>query len=127
VTRVATENPFALHEGAAESWAFIERRVLEDGIVDRSLKDLCFAYVADPDAVDVSAYERRERAALEWAHAIVWDADASTDALWERLHASFSEQELVELGCAIGFELGRTHFLRTLGADPGAVRASQLR
>jgi alkylhydroperoxidase family enzyme len=127
VTRLTADNPFALHEGAAETWAFIERRVLEDGIVDSSLKQLCFAYVAEPDAVDVSAYEGRERAALEWAHAIVWDADASTDALWERLHACLTEQELVELGCAIGFELGRTHFLRTLGAEPGAARASQLR
>jgi hypothetical protein len=31
------------------------------------------------------------------------------------LHAHFAEEELVDLGCAIGFELGRTHFLRTLG------------
>ena len=126
MTRVAASNPFAVHEGAAETWAFIERKVLDDGLVDRALKELCFAYVTDPDTVDVAAYEGRERVALEWAHAIVWDADASTDELWSRLHASFSEEELVELGCAIGFELGRTHFLRTLGADPSAVRASQL-
>ena len=25
MTRVAAENPFAVHEGAAETWAFIER------------------------------------------------------------------------------------------------------
>jgi alkylhydroperoxidase family enzyme len=127
VTRVAAENPFALHEGAAETWAFIERRVLEAGLVDRGLKELCFSYVADPDSVDLGRYAGRERAALDWAHAIVWDADAATDELWSRLHDEFSEQELVELGCAIGFELGRTHFLRTLGADPRTVRASQLR
>jgi alkylhydroperoxidase family enzyme len=127
VTRVAAENPFALHEGAAETWAFIEQRVLERGLVDRGLKELCFLYVADPDAVALEEYEGRERAALEWAHAIVWDADAATDELWSRLHEHFSEQELVELGCAIGFELGRGHFLRSLGADPGSVRASQLR
>ena len=127
MTRVAAENPFALHEGAAETWAFVERNVLEAGVVDRGLKQLCFAYVADPDSVDVSQYEGRERAALEWAYAIVWDADASTDELWARLHDEFSEQELVELGCAIGFELGRTHVLRSLGADPLSVRASQLR
>ena len=101
-------------------------RIFRQGIVEHPLKELCFAYVTDPDTVDVAAYEGRERVALEWAHAIVWDADASTDELWSRLHASFSEEELVELGCAIGFELGRTHFLRTLGADPSAVRASQL-
>ena len=127
MTRVAAENPFALHEGAAETWAFIERNVLESGLVDRALKELCFAYVADPDAVDLEGYEGRERAALDWAYAIVWDADAATDELWAQLHEHFSEPELVELGCAIGFELGRRHFLRSLGADAGVVRASQLR
>lgn len=127
MTRVGADNPFALHEGAAETWAFIERKVLESGLVDSGLKELCFAYVADPDSVDVERFDGRERAALEWAYAIVWDADAATDELWERLHAEFSEQELVELGCAIGFELGRTHVLRSLGADPRSVRASQLR
>jgi alkylhydroperoxidase family enzyme len=127
VTRVATENPFALHAGAAETWAFIEQRVLENGLVDGGLKELCFIYITDPDAVVVDEHGARERAALEWAHAIVWDADASTDELWTRLHEHFSEQELVELGCAIGFELGRQHFLRSLGADPAHVSASQLR
>src|SRR5438067_2366009 len=37
MTRVEAENPFALHEGAAETWAFIERNVLESGLVDRAL------------------------------------------------------------------------------------------
>jgi alkylhydroperoxidase family enzyme len=127
MTRVAAENPFALHEGAAETWAFIERKVLDSGLVDQELKELCFAYVADPDAVDLAAREDPERAVLEWAFAIVWDAEAATDELWKRLHEHFSEPELVELGCAIGFELGRQHFLRSLGANPGALRASQLR
>jgi alkylhydroperoxidase family enzyme len=123
MTHTSSENPFELHEGAAASWAFIEERVLEGGLVDAALKELCYAYVADPDSVAFPAHEGRERAALEWAHAIVWDADAANDELWERLHALFSEEELVELGCAIGFELGRTHFLRSLGASAG-VRAS---
>ena len=126
MTRTAAENPFAVNDGAAQTWAFIEQRVLDGGLVDGRLKELCFMYVADPDSVDVRAREGRERAALEWAHAIVWDADAATDELWIRLHEHFSEQELVELGCAIGFELGRQHFLRSLGADAARVRASQL-
>lgn len=117
-------NPFARHEGAAETWAFIEQRVLEGGLVDKDLKALCLAYVADADTIDLTRFEGRERAALDWAYAIVWDADAATDELWERLHAHFGEPELVELGCAIGFELGRQHFLRSLGADPAACRAT---
>ena len=127
MTHVATENPFALHEGAAETWGFIEQRVLESGLVDRALKELCFMYIREPDSVVFDEHDDRERTALEWAHAIVWNGDAATDELWRRLHEHFDEQELVELGCAIGFELGRQHFLRSLGADPAGVRASQLR
>ena len=43
MTRVGVPNPFALHEGAAETWAFIERNVLEAGLgfaVDWMRKDL---------------------------------------------------------------------------------------
>ena len=115
------DDPFALHEGAADTWGFVRDRVLETGVADQGVKELALAYVRDPDAIDVTGYDGRERAALEWAHAIVWDADAANDELWQRLHALFSEPELVDLGCAIGFELGRTHFLRTLGADPHAA------
>src|SRR5512141_2010668 len=99
------DDPFALHEGAADTWGFVRERVLETGVVDQDVKGLALRYVRDPDGIDVDAYEGRERAALEWAHAIVWNADDATDELWERLHALFSEPELVELGCAVGFEL----------------------
>ena len=126
MSRVSAENPFALHEGAAETWAFIEGRVLENGAVDGELKELCFRYVADPDSVVLDELGPRERAAVDWAYAIVWDADAATDELWARLGGHFTEPELVELGCAIGFELGRRHFLRSLGASPDA-RAATLR
>lgn len=127
MTRVGAANPFALHEGAAETWSFIERNVLEHGLVDTALKQLCFTYVTNPDAVRLDDFDGPERAALDWAYAIIWDADASTDELWARLHEHFTEPELVELGCAIGFELGRQHLLRSLGANPAVVRASQLR
>jgi alkylhydroperoxidase family enzyme len=109
--------PRALHPGVATTYAYIRANVLERGVVDQSLKELCFRYLAeDPEVMDVERFEGRERAALEWAHAIVWDADKADDALWERLHEQFSEEELVDLGCAIGFQLGQQHFLRTLGA-----------
>lgn len=110
------EDPFALDEGAAETWRFIDEEVLRRGVVDQSVKELALRYVRDPDAVDVAGFDGRERAALDWAFAIVWDASAATDELWERLRALFREDELVDLGCAIGFELGRTHFLRAVGA-----------
>ena len=99
-----------------EAHVFTRDHVLRDGVVDPDLKELCFRYLAeDPETLDIARFEGRERAALEWAHAIAWDASLADDELWVRLHALFSEPELVELGCAIGFELGQQHWRRTLG------------
>ena len=99
-----------------EAWQFMRDEVLRGGLVDPELKRLCFRYVAeDPEVMDFDRFSGRERLALEWAYAIVWDSDRADDELWERLHAEFTEPELVELGCAIGFALGQQHFERTLG------------
>lgn len=107
--------------GVETTYAFIRDNVLTAGIVDQELKDLCFRFVAGE--VDPAAYEGRERAALDWAHAIVWDSDRADDELWERLHSLFTEPELVELSCSIGFELGQQHFIRTLGLTPELPQA----
>ena len=106
----------ALQPAARESWAEIEANVLRSGVADQSLKELCFRFLADdPGVVDLDRFAGRERAALEWAHAIAFDSAGADDALWSRLHALFSEPELVDLGCAIGFELGRQHWRRSVG------------
>jgi alkylhydroperoxidase family enzyme len=103
---------------ARDAYEFMRDNVLHAGIVDVALKRLCFRYLAHRDGVDVEAHEGRERAALEWARAIAWDSDLADDELWGRLHALFSEPELVELGCAIGFALGQQHWERTVGLEP---------
>lgn len=101
---------------AQSSYAYARDNVLRGGLLDAALKDLCFRYVAgDPDVSDLARFDGRERAALDWAHAIAWDSDRADDELWTRLHRLFGEGELVELGCAIGFELGQQHWRRTLG------------
>jgi alkylhydroperoxidase family enzyme len=105
-----------------ESYAFIRDNVLLAGPADGEVKQLCFRFLAGE--VDPSAYEGRERAALDWAVAIAWDSDRADDALWERLHEHFTEEELVDLGCAIGFELGQQHFVRTLGLTPELPHAA---
>jgi alkylhydroperoxidase family enzyme len=111
--------------GVAETYDYIRDNVLLSGVVDQSIKNLCFRFLAeDPEVMDFSRFEGRERAALDWALAIAWDSDKADDELWERLHAHFSEPELVDLGCAIGFELGQQHFLRTLGLRPETPRAA---
>jgi hypothetical protein len=108
-------DPRELRPPIAEAYAETVATVLENGLVDRALKELCFRYLADEE---VHARDDRERAALAWAHAVAWNADAADDALWERLHEHFSEPELVELGYAIAFQLGQLHFERTLAVRP---------
>lgn len=104
------------------TYAETRATVLEGGLVDRRLKDLCARYLAEDDEVMAfetsDRFDEREKAALRWTHAIAWNADAADDALWEALHANFSEPELVELGYAIAFTLGQQHWLRTLGIEP---------
>lgn len=103
----------------AAAYAETVATVLEGGIVDGSLKQRCFRALAGED---VAAPDERTRAALDWAHAIEWDADAATDELWERLHAHFSEPELVELGYAIAFQLGQLRFERAMAVRPPSPR-----
>ena len=106
---------------ALDSWEFVRDRVLQGGLVDPELKRLCFRFVAgDDEVMDFDRFGERERAALEWARAIVWDDSLADDALWERLHAHFGEEELVELGCSIGFALGQQHWERSVGLPPQA-------
>jgi hypothetical protein len=114
----------ALRPPIAAAYDKTRRTVLEGGIVDRALKDLCARYLAEDDEVvahsdDPARFDERERAALAWTHAIAWDDAQADDDLWARLHASFTEPELVELGYCIAFTLGQQHWLATLGA-PGA-------
>jgi hypothetical protein len=106
----------ALAPAALESWRYIRENVLERGVIDQHIKDLCFRYLAnDPEVTDFSRFGARERVALEWADAIAYDSARAGDELWAQLHRSFSEAELVDLGCAIGFELGQQHWRRTVG------------
>ena len=97
---------------ALESYEYIRDNVLRSGVADQRLKELCFRFLAGED---VEPRDERERVAIDWAFAIAWDSERAGDDLWGRLHALFTERELVDLGCAIGFELGRQHFERTLG------------
>jgi len=106
----------ALKPAARDAWMEIEANVLRSGVVDQALKELCFRFLANgADVRQLERYAGRERVALEWAYAIAFDSDRADDGLWSRLHSLFSEPELVDLGCAIGFELGRQHWRRSVG------------
>ena len=67
-------------------------------------------------------YSEREKAALAYAEAITWRLETD-DAFWERLHAHFTEPELVELGCFIALTMGQQSWLRLLNIDHHQVMA----
>jgi len=99
-----------------ESWRYIDQAVLRSGPADPRIKELCFRFLAgELHEAELDGSGGRERAALDWADAIVNDSSRADDSVWARLHASFTEEELVDLGCAIGFELGQQHWRRTIG------------
>ncbi|HEY3726190.1 MAG TPA: hypothetical protein VGL51_03380 [Solirubrobacteraceae bacterium] len=98
--------------------------MLEAGVVERELKQLCARYLAEDDEVvarasDPERYDERQRAALAWTDAIAWDSDRADDDLWRRLHGAFTEPELVELGYSIAIMLGQQHWLATHGVAEG--------
>jgi hypothetical protein len=92
--------------------------VLEGGIVDREIKDLCARFLArhgEAPALEDQRLTERERAALAWADAIAWNSEAADDVLWRDLHSAFTDPELVELGYSIAIILGQQHWLATRG------------
>lgn len=65
----------------------------------------------------------REKLALRYADAILYDPARADDALWQALHAEFTEPELVELGYWIGFTFGGQRWLKTLSTKQGELKA----
>ena len=65
----------------------------------------------------------REKLALRYADAIMYDPAQANDEMWAALHAEFSEPELVELGYWIGFTFGGQRWLKTLGTRQGEFDA----
>ena len=69
-------------------------------------------------------FSPREKLALRYADAIMYDPAQADDALWQALHAEFSEPELVELGYWIGFTFGGQRWLKTLSTRQGEYEQS---
>jgi alkylhydroperoxidase family enzyme len=121
----------------ARSWEGIFRT----GVCDHRIKELCRVYISRSvnceycgnqrsakaaeqgfteakydELLNFETSERfdeREKAALRYAEAIAWRLP-DDDAMWERLHAEFTEPELVELGCFIALTFGQQSWLRLL-------------
>jgi alkylhydroperoxidase family enzyme len=70
-----------------------------------------------------SRFTEREKAALTYTSAIIWNADIADDALWAKLHEHFTIPELVELGFFIALTLGQQRWIKTLGIGHSEVLA----
>ena len=64
-------------------------------------------------------YDGREKAALKYTSAILWDAALADDELWQELHEQFTIPELVELGFFVALTLGQQRWIKTLGIRHG--------
>jgi alkylhydroperoxidase family enzyme len=130
----------------ADSWD----KLFRNGVCDHALKELCRVYISRTvkceycgnqrseqgrqlglverqydellDFESSAEYSDRQKAALAYAEAIAWRLDTD-DAFWDRMHAHFTEPELVELGCAIGLTLGQQSWLRLLDIDHHQIMA----
>jgi alkylhydroperoxidase family enzyme len=60
-------------------------------------------------------YDDRQKAALRYTSAILWNSDLADTKLWAELHRFFTEPELVELGFFIGLTSGQQRWIKTLG------------
>lgn len=70
---------------------------------------------------DSDKFTEREKVALTYTSAIVWNAEIADDALWERLRQHFTVPELVELGFFVALTFGQQRWIKTLGIGHGEV------
>jgi alkylhydroperoxidase family enzyme len=126
--------------GFADTWD----QIFRNGVCDHAIKELCRVYISRTVKCEFCGnqrsiqgseqglvegqydellnfesserYDDRQKAALAYAQAIAWGED-DRDGLWERLHAHFTEPELVELGCAIALTFGQQSWIRLLDID----------
>jgi alkylhydroperoxidase family enzyme len=62
-------------------------------------------------------FNGRERLALEFAEKMATDHQAIDDAFFDGLRAEFSDEQIVELGMAIGQYIGFGRFLMVLDVE----------
>lgn len=64
---------------------------------------------------DSDRYTDREKSALRYTSAVLWDSSIADEKLWADLHSHFTEPELVELGFFIALTSGQQRWIKTLG------------
>lgn len=91
----------------------------EGGLVEEQLDEVVRFETSD-------RFDDRQKAALAYTDSITWDATRADDALWARLHAHFTEPEIVELGYFVALTSGQQRWIRTMDLQHGQVLAEQL-
>ena len=71
-----------------------------------------------PDYETASAFSERERAALAYAEAMTRTDKGVDDALFSRLSAQFSADEIIELTALVGYQNLSSKFNAALGVPP---------
>jgi alkylhydroperoxidase family enzyme len=66
-------------------------------------------------------FDARQKAALAYTSALVWNPRSADEALWARLREHFGEEELVELGYFVAVTYGQQRWIKTLGIGHGEV------
>ena len=66
-------------------------------------------------------YDERQKAALLYTSMIVWNPAGADDALWARLRAHFSAEEIAEIGYFISFISVQQRWIKTLALGHGEV------
>jgi alkylhydroperoxidase family enzyme len=89
------------------------------GLAEASYDDLLNFETSDK-------FTEREKVALTYTSAIIWNADIADAALWEKLHRHFTIAELVELGFFIALTFGQQRWIKTLGIGHGEVLADNM-
>jgi len=134
--------------GVMRSFTMSREWVYHEGVLDFDFKELLRAYIAlsgdctycsnQGVALEIrgsqaqldelfnyrnsDAYSDREKLAMRYADAIMWNPDDADAAMWEELRTEFTEPELVELGYWIGFTFGGQRWLRTLASAQGQLQ-----
>ena len=133
----------------ADTW----KTCFHSGVCEHAIKELCRVYVShsvkcefcgnqrsekvrqagqliEEDYKDLMNFEKSERhderqkAALRYTEAIVWDLECS-DHLWDELYKHFEIPEIVELGYFVAITMGQQRWLRTLNIEHHQILAGQ--
>jgi alkylhydroperoxidase family enzyme len=70
---------------------------------------------------DSKKFSEREKVALTYTRAIIWNSEIADNALWQKLHQHFTTEELVELGFFVALTWGQQRSIETLGIPHGEV------